>query len=53
MWIRTCQACGHRQPDTKPDQSAELSNAYANRKCRRCRSEALDYGRDDSPNTDD
>lgn len=41
-WIRTCTECGHKQQDTEP--SAGLSNAYCNRKCRKCKSEALDYG---------
>lgn len=43
-WIRTCDACGHMQQDREPDRCKELSNAYCNRKCRKCGSEALDYG---------
>lgn len=47
MWIRTCQECGHKQPDTRPPQDRELTDAYRNRKCKRCKSEALDYGHDE------
>lgn len=43
-WTRTCQACGHKQLDTKPDSIRELTSTYRNRKCRKCKSEALDYG---------
>jgi hypothetical protein len=45
-WMRTCQECGHEQPDSAPDRSKELSTAYCNRKCKKCKSEALDYGRE-------
>ena len=41
-WIRTCQECFHKQQDTEP--KGEITNAYRNRKCRKCKSEALDYG---------
>lgn len=50
-WIRTCQACGHVQPAIKPMHS-KLTDSYAFSKCRKCKSEALDYGRDDSANDD-
>lgn len=46
MWIRTCQECGNLQRDRKPDQSKELSDAYRNRKCARCNSSGLDYGKE-------
>mgnify|MGYP001612623879 CR=1 FL=1 len=39
---RTCQECGHEQPDKQP--VGEPSVAYCNRKCKRCHSESLDYG---------
>lgn len=42
QWQRTCQECGHIQPDKKPE--GELSSAYCNRKCKECGSEGLDYG---------
>lgn len=41
-WLRICQECGHVQKDGEPDKP--LSNAYRNRKCKKCGSEALDYG---------
>lgn len=43
MWARTCQECGHIQAAKEPA-AGGLSTAYANSKCRRCNSEALDYG---------
>jgi hypothetical protein len=43
-WIRTCQECGHKQ-ETKPP--AEYKNdSWRNVKCKACKSEALDYGRE-------
>jgi hypothetical protein len=44
-WIRTCQECGYEQEDTPPNKDKELTKAYTDRKCRVCKSEALDYGR--------
>lgn len=41
-FIRTCQECGHKQKDRKPQ--GELKDSYLNRKCKKCKSEALDYG---------
>lgn len=41
-WVRTCQECGFKQADKKP--VGEMSDAYRNRKCKNCKSEALDYG---------
>lgn len=46
MWIRTCQECGHIQPARKPTEQSELTDAYRNTKCKRCKSEALDYGKE-------
>jgi hypothetical protein len=43
-FIRTCQSCGSQQEDCPPSRDKELSDAYRNRKCRKCRSEDLDYG---------
>jgi len=43
-WIRTCQECGHEQEDKFPGKI--MSFSYAHRKCRECKSEALDYGSD-------
>lgn len=43
-WYRTCQECAHKQLAKQPDRSNELTNSYLNSKCRKCKSEALDYG---------
>ena len=43
-FVRTCQECFHRQIAVKPDPNKELSDSYRNSKCRKCHSEALDYG---------
>lgn len=47
-WIRTCQECENKQEDKEPD-GVTKSDAYFNRKCKKCKSEALDFGslRDD------
>lgn len=42
-FIRTCQECGKPHVATRPP-PGPLSDAYANRECRKCGSEALDYG---------
>ena len=47
-WIRVCQECGNRQKDNEPNHKAELTTAYRQRKCKKCKSESLDYGTDDS-----
>lgn len=44
QWIRTCQECGHEQSDAQPDRSKELTDAYRNRRCKKCKSPGLDYG---------
>lgn len=41
-FLRTCQECGHVQKDNEPTQPP--SDAFRNRKCKKCHSEALDYG---------
>lgn len=41
-FIRTCQECGFKQEDNKPE--GEPTPNYSNRKCRRCKSMSLDYG---------
>ena len=41
-WLRTCQECFHVQKDNPPSQPP--TNAYCNRKCRKCGNEALDHG---------
>lgn len=50
-WIRTCQACGHVQSAIKPAHGT-LTDSYANSKCRKCKSEALDYGTERDTNDD-
>lgn len=42
-WIRTCQECGHEQEEKKP-KNFKIADAYANKKCKKCKSEALDFG---------
>lgn len=42
-FVRTCQECGHEQLATEPKPGANLT-AYGYHKCRKCKSEALDYG---------
>ena len=43
-YIRTCQECSHRQTDTPPPDPNKMTEAFRNRKCKRCKSEALDLG---------
>lgn len=51
-WYRTCQECGHEQRAKQPAQG-ELTNSYANSKCRKCGSMALDYGKIKTDDTED
>ncbi len=44
IWIRTCQECGHEQKAKPPNEQKELTDSYLNSKCRKCKSESLDYG---------
>lgn len=50
-WIRTCQECGNDQEDKEP--VGQMTDAYANRKCKECNSMALDYGSYESEDEDD
>lgn len=47
-WIRTCTECGNKQEDKNPmfelSKMSTLTNSYCNRKCKKCKSESLDYG---------
>lgn len=43
-FMRTCNACGHKQKANQPSRDKELTDAYRNAKCKACGSEALDYG---------
>ena len=44
QWYRTCQECGHQQVAKQPVKGKELTDSYRGSKCRKCRSESLDYG---------
>lgn len=44
-WLRCCQECGHVQDERYPPvYGIEPSNNYKDRKCRKCKSESMDYG---------
>lgn len=43
-FIRTCQECGHQQEDKEPNHIKGPTQAYLDRKCKKCRSSGLDYG---------
>ena len=44
VFIRTCQECGYKHETPVGPMPGEASNAHIFRKCRKCRSEAYDYG---------
>ncbi len=41
-WIRTCQECGNVQVSRPP--SNPVTDSYRFSKCKKCKSESLDYG---------
>jgi hypothetical protein len=43
-WIRKCDECGNLQQDNPPPKDREPSDAWLNRKCLKCKSEALEWG---------
>lgn len=45
-WLRECQECGHESHYPKPanDGIGEQSDAFCNKACKKCGSEALDMG---------
>ena len=43
-WIRTCQECGYRQEDIKPNVEKAIPDSYCDRKCKKCKSSALNFG---------
>lgn len=43
LWMRKCQECGHSQEDKHPEGAP--TEAYLNRKCKRCKSMGLDFGK--------
>lgn len=42
VWGRTCQECFNIQEDNEP--FGPISTGYSDRKCKKCKSSALDYG---------
>ena len=44
LWARQCQECLNVQYDKKPEK--DMTDAYRNRKCKRCDSPALDFGKE-------
>lgn len=47
-WVRTCQECGHKQTAKPPAEYKDKDKeAWRDLKCRKCQSEALDYGRNE------
>jgi len=56
QYIRTCQACGHKQPGNDPNKlKGGATDNWRDTKCRVCKSEALDWGsyQCDCPDPDD
>lgn len=45
-WIRECQECDNIQKDIQPIYGESLIASYEMRKCKYCKSEALDYGKE-------
>lgn len=43
-WLRRCNECGHEDSYPPPNFEKELTDAYRNKKCKKCKSEGLDYG---------
>lgn len=46
-WFRTCQECGHVQTAISPEQ--QKGDGWTELKCRKCKSVAMDYGRERDP----
>lgn len=44
IWVRTCQECGFRQKAKDPKTYKDES--WRDIKCKCCKSEALDYGKE-------
>lgn len=45
LWTRTCQACGYKdRKGTEPSDQRKASAAYGFVVCKKCGSEAYDYG---------
>lgn len=53
-WKRTCQECGHAQGDKDPSNlSGAAFERFRDRKCKHCKSEALDWGMSTQTQEDD
>jgi hypothetical protein len=54
-WIRTCQECGHKQLASQNpiDFKNGIPDSYLNAKCKKCKSESLDYGTQNASYYDD
>lgn len=52
-WVRVCQECNHPQATNPPAPNKDLSDTYRNRACRKCKSEALDFGQTNLPVEED
>ena len=44
MFVRTCQECGHQQKSKDPATYKGSKESWRDTKCRKCKSESLDYG---------
>lgn len=44
IYVRTCQECMKEQICPAPNMDKELPLSFTDRKCKYCKSEALDYG---------
>jgi hypothetical protein len=45
IFVRTCQECGHKQEAKDPQTYKDVvKEAWRDVKCKRCKSDALDYG---------
>jgi hypothetical protein len=49
--VRTCQYCGHAQ--VMKDPAILKGEAWRDAKCRRCKSEAMDYGSTNNRRSED
>jgi hypothetical protein len=47
MFVRTCQECGHKQEAKDPATYVNVEKeAWRDVKCKKCKSESLDYGKE-------
>jgi hypothetical protein len=50
-WIRTCQECDHKQVAKHP--ADYKGDVWRDVKCKKCKSEALDYGKWNMPDDEE